>query len=119
LDLGTWNPNQSKQVREILSHATASERRKYILLSGGAGFALAVGSGVVMAPILGMAMYTELKPFTLSQWLIAGSGAAFGVILVIGLVIMVRRAARNVLVNFEWAKEQGITKESLKLDRWR
>jgi len=114
----TWNPNQSKQVREILSHATAEERWDFIVLSGGAGLVLAIGFAIVIAPMFGMATYTELKPFTPSQWLIVGAGTILGLVVVIGILVAVRRAAKIVLLNFEWAKEQGITKETLNLDRW-
>jgi hypothetical protein len=114
----TWNPNQSNQVREILAHATAEERRNFTALSGGAGLVLAIGFGIVVAPMFGMAVYTELKPFTPPQCLLVVTGTMLGLVLVIGILFGVRRTVRNVLTDFEWAKEQGITKESLKIDRW-
>lgn len=118
MDFWTWNPIHSDQVREILAHATEEERRKFVIISGSVGLILGLGFAIVMAPIVGMAAFSGLHPFTQTQWLIAGSGIVLGLIFVIGIIVGVRRAVRNMLVNFDWAKEQGITKESLKLDRW-
>ncbi len=118
MDFWTWNPIHSDQVREILAHATDNERRRFVQISAGVGLILALGFGMVMAPVFIMAASTGLQPFTSVQWFVVGSGVVLGLIFAIGITVGVRRAVRNMLVNFEWAMEQGITKESLKLDRW-
>ncbi len=118
MSLSTWNPVQSKQVREILENATHEERKQYGRLSASLGVLLGLGFLILIAPIVGMAAFTGLKPFTPAQWLIVGSGMALGLVAIAGLLVVQRRVVRNVLVTFKWAKEQGITEETLKLDRW-
>lgn len=114
----TWNPNHSEQVRAILDHATEAEQTRFVRLSAVGGLVLALGCVVVIAPIVAVATVTGMQTFTQPQWFIAMAGmplAFVGVVLSIGVI---RRWVRNMLVDFEWAKEQGITKDTLKLDRW-
>lgn len=118
MDFATWNPVHSKAVKEILAHATPHERRRFLVLSAIAGLILAVELFAIMLPALGMAYYTELRPFSPAQWAIVIGGMALGFGIAGITLLFIRRTVRNRLVQFEWAREQGITKDSLKLNRW-
>jgi hypothetical protein len=118
VDLATWNPIHSKAVKEILAHAAPHERRRFAVLSAVAGLVLAVNSFIIILPALGMAYYTELQPFSPAQWAMVIGGMAIGFGILGITLLFIRRTVRTMLVEFEWAREQGITKETLKLNRW-
>ena len=52
------------ECAKILAHATGEERRKFIRISGIVGLILALGFGIVMALMVGMAAFSRLQPFT-------------------------------------------------------
>lgn len=107
MDLTTWSPFQSAQVREICAHLTHTERAG--LRSQGAAYGVWVFATVI-AP-LGLARSVD----TTAAWL-------FAMCFWVGHVACIplwHTRARRLLCSTWWAREQGVTPESLRLFEFR
>lgn len=82
------------------------------------GLILATSVMLAFTPVVGVAVATQMQSSMRVLWILAMAGVPVACLNAVIAVAIVRRMVRNTLVTFEWAKEQGITKDSLKLDRW-
>ena len=110
-DWTTWNPFQSEIARTIATNLTESEKRQMTKRSGLWGFWTIVGLSAPMG-FLGAG-------FTVGRvnWLVMTPCFA----LIIAYLLSVRpfwRRQRELLADTEWARENGIQADEIKLTRW-
>ncbi len=100
----TWAPFQPDQVQEICSHMTPAERKRMTTVAGNYG-------GVMGLSIAGLFAYVIL----------GGPLAFFPTILIVwGLFLWwaktwIRRWNKRFLASTEWATQQGISSDDIKL----
>jgi len=104
MNLATWSPFQSDQVREICAHMTAEER--------GDAVERAALYGIWVALTVGLPI--RLLWTTTSRW-----SVVIGVMLIALHVVAVpwwHRRSKRLLLSTEWACSQGVS-EDVKLSR--
>ena len=118
MNFWTWNPNHSEQVREILDHATEKEQKQFARLSIVGGLMLSLSFVLAFVPVVGVAASTQMQASMRTLWIVGMASVPMGFVGVVISNSIIRSMVRKTLVSFEWAQAQGITKASLKLDRW-
>ena len=113
----TWTPFQSEQVKEIYSHMTEEERKRASRqgLALGALVGLLMGcSGFLGLPIGIWYFDSALKGVIAMQpvILIVAAIAAFI------LRPRMNQSQREILASTQWAKEEGLTSDRIKLYRF-
>jgi hypothetical protein len=109
MDIWTWNPIQSKQVREICQHLTRDEKWRLVSLSGFFGLCM----GLIMQPFI-WSIVTWTKDGQANSFALVMSSS--GIVLVVAGIVVMRQKVRRMLCDTAWAREQGITPQNLKLD---
>jgi hypothetical protein len=108
MDIATWSPFQSDQVREICEHMTPAEKRR--AAHHGAVYGVWVSVTVAM-PVSIIALRAESG----SAWLIGGGL----VLLHLAVLPLWQRRVREFLCSTSWAVQQRIRSRDLKLFGWR
>jgi hypothetical protein len=100
-DWRTWSPFQSPQVREICAHMTEAERREWALR----GTLFGIWNAATFFVPWGIFLFAP-KPV---NWIFAP------IVLLVGLAFypLWRRMTREFLASTRWARQQGISPESL------
>ena len=107
MNIATWSPFQSSQVREICAHVTPAEKQRIVRH----GF----GYGLWVAATVGLPINIALQAQHVVAWVIAA-----GLLLVhLAALPMWQARVRRMLCATEWAKSQGVTPENLRLFGWR
>jgi hypothetical protein len=107
MDLATWSPFQSPQVREICTHMTATERRAVMSHGGLYGVWTAL---TVVAPIAALRNSDDWRIWAIALAVIG---------LHVGSIPAWQRRARRLLCSTEWAKQTGVTPDLLPLFAFR
>ena len=107
MNIATWSPFQSSQVREICAHVSPAEKQRIVRH----GF----GYGLWVAATVGLPINIALQAEHVVAWVIAAG------LLLVHLVAlpMWQARVRRMLCATEWAKSQGVTPENLRLFGWR
>lgn len=107
MELSTWSPFQSTQVREICRHMTEAERARGI--TRGALY------GVWVAATVAAPMSFAWGSATRARWVLAVS------LLIVHVVCIPlwQKRVRRFLCSTAWAREHGLAAESLPLFRFR
>ena len=105
MDLQTWSPFQSAKTQAICDHMTEKEKSQISARSGLYGVWVSITLGI---PVAGIFFYASWLTFCL-----------FIPIIVIHIccIPIWQRKQKEFLCNTEWAKQQGIASNDLKLFR--